>query len=235
MKSIIMTLAIILSGQTFANNYEDIKVLKELIVKTAGKYQGLGDPDFKIQNELEPLVNKLLTLQPQTTVINRLPLIFGVWKQVWGPYEYRKNDRSVDPTLNPKEIYQVVSPEGFYYNVSPNLDPKGRKEKNINYLKGKYVLSKKDPNGLDVKFVKFIGMKTRPTEKAIYQYVEEAERNQLPTQITIVPKLIVKLFFGGGTLREIYTDEDLRILYGSNNKEFKNQYLYIMTRVNDFN
>ena len=121
MKSMIMTLAILISGQTFANNYEDIKVLKELIVTTAAKYQGLGDPDFKIQNELEPLVNKLLTLEPQTTVINRLPLIFGVWKQVWGPYEYRKNDRSVDPTLNPKEIYQIVSPEGFYYNVSPNM------------------------------------------------------------------------------------------------------------------
>lgn len=76
-------------------------------------------------------------------------------------------------------------------------------------------------------------MKTRPTEKAIYQYVDEAERNQLPTQITVVPKPIVRLFFGGGTLREIYTDKDLRILYGSNNKEFKNQYLYIMTRVKE--
>ena len=113
------------------------------------------------------------------------------------------------------------------------MDPKGRTEKNINYLKGEYVLSKEDPNGLDVKFVKFIGMNTRPIEKAIYQYVDEAERNQLPMQITVVPKIIVKLFFGGGTLREIYTDDELRILYGSNNREFKNQYLYIMTRVND--
>ena len=233
MKSLIMTFVILISGQAFASNYEDIKVLKELIVSTAAKYQGQGDPDFKIQNELEPLVNKLLTLDPQLTVINRLPLIFGVWKQVWGPYEYKKNDRSVDPTLNAKEIYQVVSPEGFYYNVSPNMEAKSRTEKNINYLKGQYTLSKKDPNGLDVKFVKFIGMKTRPTEKAIYQYVDEAERNQLPTQITVVPKPIVRLFFGGGTLREIYTDKDLRILYGSNNKEFKNQYLYIMTRVKE--
>jgi hypothetical protein len=233
MKSILMTIAMLISTQTFAYDYEEVKVLKELIVSTAAKYQGQGDPDFKIQNELEPLVNKLLTLEPQPTVINRLPLIFGVWKQVWGPYEYRKNDRSVDPTLNAKEIYQVVSPEGFYYNVSPNMEAKGGTEKNINYLKGQYTLSKKDPNGLDVKFLKFIGMKTRPTDKAIYQYVDEAERNQLPTQITVVPKPIVRLFFGGGTLREIYTDKDLRILYGSNNKEFKNQYLYIMTRVKE--
>jgi hypothetical protein len=233
MKSLVWGIAILFSVQTFASVDEDIKLLKETIIKTAESYQGQGDPDFKIQKELEPLVTRLLALEPQLNVIDRLPLLFGVWKQVWGPYEYRKNDRSVDPTLNAKEIYQVISPAGFYYNVSPNMIPKSNEEKNINYLKGQYVLSKKDPNGLDVKFVKFIGMKKRPTEKAIYQYADEAERNQLPTQITVVPKLVVKLFFGGGTLREIYTDEDLRILYGSNNKEFKNQYLYIMTRVKE--
>jgi hypothetical protein len=233
MKLVLLTVSVLFSIQIFASVDEEVKVLKETIVKTAEKYQGQGDPDFKIQKELEPLVQKLLTLEPQSKVIDRLPVLFGVWKQVWGPYEYRKNDRSVDPTLNPKEIYQVISPEGFYYNVSPNMNPKRKVEKNINYLKGQYVISKIDPNGLDVKFVKFIGMKKRPTEKPIYQYVDEAERNQLPTQITVVPRPIVKLFFGGGTLREIYTDEDLRILYGSNNREFKNQYLYIMTRVKE--
>ncbi len=233
MKLILLTTSVLFSIQIFASVDEEVKLLKETIVKTAEKYQGQGDPGLKIQKELEPFVKKLLTLQPQLKVIDRLPLLFGVWKQVWGPYEYRKSDRSVDPTINPKEIYQVISPEGFYYNVSPNMNSKRKTEKNINYLKGEYVFSKKDPNGLDVKFVKFIGMKKRPTEKPIYQYVDEAERNQLPTQITIVPRPIVKIFFGGGTLREIYTDEDLRILYGSNNKEFKNQYLYIMTRVNE--
>lgn len=233
MKSIFLLSTLLVSMQTFATIHQDIKDLKKQIVSTAQKYQGQGDPDFKIQNELEPLVAKLLNLEPQPTVINRLPLIFGVWKQVWGPYEYRKNDRSVDPTLDPKEIYQVVSPEGFYYNVSPNRDPRNLKEKNINYLRGEYTLSKADPNGLDVRFTKFIGMKTRPVERAIYQYVDEAERNHLPEQITVVPRLIVRFFFGGGTLREIYTDDTLRILYGSNGKEFKKQYLYIMTRVKD--
>ena len=233
MKLFILAIALLSSSQIFANHYEDINVLKQNIVSTALKYQGLGDPDFKIQKELELLVNKLLVLNPQKKVSDRLPLLFGVWKQVWGPYEYRKNDRSVDPTLDAKEIYQVISPEGFYYNVSPNLDPKTKKEKNINYLKGQYALSSKDSIGLDVKFVKFIGMKERPSEKAIYKYVDEAERDQLPTQITVVPKPIVKIFFGGGTLREVYTDENLRILYGSNGKEFKNQYLYVMTKVQD--
>lgn len=233
MKTFTMTIILLFSKVTLANYYEDLNSLKQTIVTTAEKYQGQGDPNFKIQKELEPLVQRLLTLKPQSNVNDRISLLFGVWKQVWGPYEYRKNDRGVDPTLNAKEIYQVISPEGFYYNVSPSIDAKSKKEKNINYLKGEYSLSKKDPIGLDVKFVKFIGIKNRPTEKPIYQYVDEAERNQLPDQITVVPSIIVKLFFGGGTLREIYTDDNLRILYGSNGKEFKNQYLYIMTKVKE--
>ncbi len=233
MKIVLIAITLIFSNLASANYYEEINALKQTIVKTAEKYQGQGDPDFKIQRELEPLVQKLLILKPQPNVSERLSLLFGVWKQVWGPYEYRKSDRSVDPTISAKEIYQVISPEGFYYNVSPNLNASSKIEKNINYLKGKYNLSKNDSVGLDVKFVKFIGMRKRPNEKPIYEYVDEAEHDQLPNQITVVPSLIVKLFFGGGTLREVYTDEDLRILYGSNGKEFKNQYLYIMTRIKE--
>jgi hypothetical protein len=231
MKHFALILSIVFSVSAMANYYDEVQALKQNIITTAQKYEGQGDPDFKIQKELEPIVQRLLLLNPQPKAQERLHLLYGVWKQVWGPYEYRKNNRGVDPTLEPKEIYQVISPEGFYYNVSPNLDKKTKKEKNINYLRGQYTLSKTDPNGLDVKFTKFIGMSKRPQDRAIYDFVDEAERDQLPNQITVVPRLIVKYAFGGGTLREIYTDENLRILYGSNKDEFKNQYLYIMTKI----
>ncbi len=231
MKSFVLALSILVSTSSFANHYEEISVLKNNIVTTAQKYQGLGDPDYKIQKELEPMVQKLLTLSPQKNVSDRLPLLYGVWKQVWGPYEYKDNKRGVDPSLKADEIYQVVSPEGFYYNVNPNLDPKTKQVQRVDYLRGEYKLSKTNPIGLDVKFTKFIGMKKRPTEKSIYSFVDEAERDQLPNQVTVVPSLVVKFFFTGGTLQEVYTDENLRILYGSNNKEFKNKYLYIMTKV----
>lgn len=231
MKSFILALSILVSTKSFASYYEEINILKNSIVTTAQKYQGQGDADFKIQKELEPMVQKLLTLSPQKNVSERLPLLFGVWKQVWGPYEYRENKRGVDPTIKADEIYQVVSPEGFYYNVSPNLDPKTKQETRINYLRGEYKLSKTNPIGLDVKFKKFIGMKTRPSDRAIYAFIDEAERSQLPNQVTVVPMPIVRIFFTGGTLQEVYTDENLRILYGSNDKEFKNKYLYVMTKV----
>lgn len=208
----------------------EIEELKRELVSVASQYTGLGDPDFQIQNRLVPYVERLLKLNPQPPVKDRLPLLHGVWKQVWGPYDYRNNDRGVDPTLGVNEIYQVVDPDNFYYNVSPNYKKGGRSREKINYLKGKYSLSSSDPNGLDVRFVKFPGMSQRPTGRPIYDFVKEAEDGTLPNMITVVPTPVVRLFFTGGTLREVYTDETMRILYGSNNKEFKKQYLYIMLR-----
>lgn len=207
-----------------------LEELKSELVVRASKYTGKGDPDFKIQNELEPYVNQILSLSPQLPVKDRLPLLFGVWKQVWGPYDYQNDNRGVDPSIGPDEIYQVVDQDGFYYNVSANYKNGNKKKERINYLKGQYRLSKKNPNGLDVKFLKFPGMSKRPVGRPIYDFVKEAEDDTLPNQITIVPTFIVRLFFGGGTLLEVYTDEDIRILYGSNNDEFKNKYLYVMVR-----
>jgi hypothetical protein len=216
-------------------NAHDLKTLsldelKTELVLRASKYTGLGDPDYQIQNELEPFVNRMIELNPQAPVKDRLPQLYGVWKQVWGPYEYRNDRRGVDPTIGPNEIYQVVDPAGFYYNVSANYKKGDRKREKINYLKGQYRLSQTNPNGLDVRFLKFPGMSKRPVDRPIYDFVKEAEANTLPNQVTIVPTFIVRLFFGGGTLLEVYTDDTIRILYGSNSDEFKVKYLYVMVR-----
>jgi hypothetical protein len=229
---ILLMLAYVLSSVSYAQdlNLMTVEELKAELVLRASKYTGQGDPDFKIQNELEPFVNRMLELNPQPPVKERLTLLHGVWKQVWGPYDYRNDDRSVDPSLGVNEIYQVVDPDGFYYNVSPNYKNGNRNKVRINYLKGQYRPSKTNPNGLDVKFVKFLGMSKRPEGREIYDFVKEAEDETLPNQVTIVPTFIVRLFFGGGTLVEVYTDETIRILYGSNKDEFKKKYLYVMVR-----
>ena len=232
MKTTVLILALLISSICSAKdlNLMTLEELKTELVSRASKYSGLGDPDYKIQNELEPFVNRMIELNPQAPVKDRLPQLYGVWKQVWGPYEYRDDNRQVDPTLGVNEIYQVIDPDGFYYNVSPNYKKGDRKKERINYLKGQYRLSKKNPNGLDVKFRKFPGMSKRPISRPIFDFVQEAETGTLPNQVTIVPTFIVRLFFGGGTLIEVYTDETIRILYGSNNDEFKTKYLYVMVR-----
>ena len=230
--ALIFMISMLLSSICLAKdlNIMTLEELKTELVTRAAKYTGKGDPDFKIQNELEPFVKRMIELNPQPPVKDRLSLIYGVWKQIWGPYDYKNDDRQVDPTLGVNEIYQVVDPDGFYYNVSPNYKKGNPKKEKINYLKGQYRLSKTNPNGLDVKFRKFPGMSKRPTDRAIYDFVNEAEDGTLPNQITIVPTFIVRLFFGGGTLVEVYTDETIRILYASNKDEFKRGYLYVMVR-----
>lgn len=209
-----------------ANDFDEVK--KELILR-ASKYTGQGDPDFKIQQELEPFVNRLIELNPQPPVRDRLSLIYGVWKQVWGPYDYRNSNRGVDPTIGVNEIYQVVDPDNFYYNISPNYKNGNKNNERISYLRGKYVLSKKDPNGLDVRFDRYPGMRKRPV-RPIYDFVTEAENGTLPHQFNVVPTIFVRIFFGGGTLQEVYTDRDLRILYGYNDNEFLRPALYIMMK-----
>jgi hypothetical protein len=232
MKTIFALLLVSLNLSAIGANLGSLEIeeLKRELITISSKYTGKGDPEFKIQTELEPYVQRLLTLSPQPPVKDRLHLLYGVWKQVWGPYDYRNDNREVDPTLGVTEIYQVIDPDNFYYNVSPNYKNGDRSKERISYLKGKYLLSRTDPNGLDVRFVKFSGMSKRPIDRPIYDFVKEAEEGTLPNQISIVPTFVVRTFFGGGTLREVYTDETLRILYGSNGKEFKNKYLYIMIR-----
>ena len=60
-----------------------------------------------------------------------------------------------------------------------------------------------------------------------------AEQGTLPDKTWIVPSFIVKLFFGGGALREVYTDHDMRILYATDSKNFGQDYLYVMRRVGE--
>lgn len=207
-----------------------LKQAKRELLQTAKSFEGQGDPDYRIQNTLEPLVEKVLrAAPPQKSIAERLPVLAGTWKQVWGPYDYRNNKRGVDPELGVKEIYQYVNINGYYYNVSPQYKNGDKKNERIGLLRGKYKLSKTDPNGLDVEFVRFKGVEGRPTEK-IWTLAPLSESGKLKNEITIVPSLIVKLFFGGGTLIEIYTDKDLRILYGVG-ANFDDPYLYVMTRV----
>lgn len=229
MKSLILYSFLAL-GVTPAVASQKLTQLKQQIISTAKKYQGQGDPDFKIQNTIEPMVEQLLKIAPpQAPIKDRLAVLAGTWKQVWGPYDYRNDDRGVDPELGVNEIYQVVSIDGYYYNVSPQY-PKGDKTKErIGLLRGEYTLSSSEANGLDVRFTKFTGVEGRPTDK-IWTLAALSENGTLDNEFTVVPSLIVKLFFGSGTLIEVYTDKDLRILYGTG-ANFSEPYLYVMTRV----
>lgn len=205
--------------------------LKKQILQLAQSYEGQGDPDQSKQKTLEPLVDELVKLNPMPPVKDRLTLLDGAWKQVWGPYEYKNDDGSIDPQIGIKEIYQVVSKDGYYYNVAPYYpDAPDKNREQVGLLRGEFELDTQDANGLRVKFTNYPGVDPRP-EGNIWELAPQAEAGTLQNEITIVPTFIVKLFFGGGKLEEVYTDQDMRILYGTSNKSNARRNLYVMTRM----
>lgn len=235
MKKIFTSFMILMSAMTLASDFtpaselNTVSELKAEILTIAEYYLGQADPDLKIQKTLDPYVEKLTELSPQGPVADRIDVLDGRWQQVWGPYEYRKYDRSVDPTLDVTKIFQVVFKEGYYYNVSNTLDKKTGKSKGTSLLRGKFKVGA--ANDLNVQFTNLRRIKTKPPVGLSYTDLPElSENDQLEGERNVLPSIFVRLFFGGGTLKEVYTDKDIRISYGTS-KEAKAPFLYIMKRV----
>ena len=218
-----------LSPSMYANESE---VLKNQILELARSYEGQGDPDQSKQKTLEPLVDQLIKLNPMPPIKDRITLLQGAWKQVWGPYDYRNDNGGVDPKLGVSEIYQVVSADGYYYNVSPYYPDEDKVREQIALLRGEFKLDKKDPNSLTVKFTDYPGVEPRPINLPIWELPTLAENGTLENKVTIVPTWIVRTFFGSGTLQEVYTDNDMRLLYGQSNRRNARKSLYVMIRAN---
>lgn len=234
LKFIAIIAATLLSVQTTvaSTNKENVSSLKNQILSLALSYEGQGDPDQSKQKALDALVEKLVQENPMRPVADRISLLAGVWKQVWGPYDYRNDNGGVDPKLGVNEIYQVIFAEGYYYNVAPYYPDENKDREQIGLLRGEFELDSKDPNGLRVKFTRYPGVEPRPVNLNIWELASLAENGQVENEITIVPTWIVKLFFGGGKLEEVYTDQDMRILYGSKGKQGARRSIYVMSRVN---
>ncbi|MCO5144005.1 MAG: hypothetical protein M9962_13020 [Oligoflexia bacterium] len=232
LKTLLIALVATYSSMTLASSRDlEVDKLKEEILSLAKSYEGQGDPDQSKQKSLDKLVNKLLALKPMPPASERISLIIGTWRQVWGPYEYRKDDGSVDPELGVNEIYQVVFKDGFYYNVAPFYKNGNRSQEKIGLLRGEYQLVTEAKNALSVKFTDYPGVEPRPSNYNLWELPVMAENNTLENRITILPSWIVRAFFKGGTLDEVYTDEDLRITYGKSNKPSARRSLYILSRV----
>lgn len=210
----------------------DVSRIKRQIIDLATSYAGQGDPDYSRQRSLEVLVEKLLVTAPQPPVRDRMNLIYGTWKQVWGPYDYRRaGSRGIDPELGIDEIYQTVFPGGYYYNISPLYKDGDRSRVRIGLLRGEYGFNSDKPNQVNVHFTSYRGINGYPADRPIWQLAPLAEAGTLPDTISIVPQIIVRLFFNSGTLDEVYTDETLRITYGLSNSANDKRSIYIMTRV----
>lgn len=216
-----------------ASVQDQIDAQKREILALAQSFAGQGDPDFSKQQALEALITPLLALAPQPPVRDRLELLAAAWRQVWGPYDYTGSGRGVDPALAADEIYQVVFREGFYYNVTPLWAGGDPARERIALLKGRFRTDRSAADVLRVRFVEYPGFRDRPPGYELWQLPAALETGVLSNDIDLLPPAAVKLFFGSGALREIYTDADMRLVYGASSTGFEDAYLYVMTRSGD--
>lgn len=230
-QTLLFAFATIFSSAAALSARADTEQTKRAILRLAQSYQGQGDPDRSKQRKLEKLVARLLRENPQDPVEHRLPLLYGAWKQVWGPYDYRNNDRGVDPALDPANIVQVIFEDGYYYNVNPARDKKGR-PKGITLLRGEFVQDPQRENHLNVRFTNLRRLKgPMPRGLRLQDLPELSEDRSLHGERTVLPSFFVKLFFGGGSLNEVYTDHDLRIVFGSGRDGGPGNYIYVLKRL----
>jgi hypothetical protein len=225
---------------------------KQALLAKASVYQGQGDPDGHLQDELEALLQRLLAVAPAeaTEGLNdRVARVAGAWQQVWGPYDYRSNKRGVDPTTSVDSIFQVVFPSactsqaGHYYNVMPLRTKQGQPTDKVILLRGVYQLGGSSPrqtatDHLNVRFTNFSGVylkRLKPPLPTLTGLPALVEGKQLKPHFLILPSPLVKLFLGRGQLQEVYTDDTLRVTYGQSDTQRKmgasRPYLYILTRV----
>jgi hypothetical protein len=136
---------------TPAQELNTVARVKSELLAVAQSHKGEGDPKFEIQKQLEPYVQRLMELAPQPPIAERKDSLVGAWQQVWGPYDYRETEkRGVDPAADPDNIYQVVFPQGYLYNVANDLDRRTQQPRRTILLRGEYTL--KPNNKLDVQF-----------------------------------------------------------------------------------
>ena len=202
-----------------------VKQVKSNIMQIAQNFSGMGDPDGQIQAQLQIQVDRLIALSPQKRVKDRLDLIVGPWKQIFGPYEFSA-ERSENSTLDPEHVYQIVYEDGYYYNVGQN-NYFGAKV--ISALRGIYELQ--DDGLLAVQFTDVRFRWGTLEEATDYVSLPALIENKEIRSLRIPDFFTGPIFRITGTLREVYTDQDMRILYGSTSDGTFDDYIYIMKRV----
>lgn len=161
-----------------------------------------------VSTQLRPLINRLVALTPPKSPAQTLDLLVGPWYNLWANLGYG----AFAPDL--KRIFQVVTREGHYYNLSQSPAPIPLIGYTVNALRGAYAPI---PEGFAIRFTRngvyggtLVG-KSGADLVALAAAIESGARPVLP-----VPGPIGIT----GRLTTIYVDQDLRIVGGDQTPVF---------------
>ncbi|NRA65882.1 MAG: hypothetical protein HRU19_15450 [Pseudobacteriovorax sp.] len=188
-----------------------VEELKATIIEIAGDATRNDAPALLTRNSLDPLVNELLELSPTATEPERAALVAGGWRNVW-------TDNGFGPGTDPFSVYQVVSKDGFYYNISSVTTAAGTF---TSFLRGAYETK---ASYLAIEFTSNgINNTVYHPGTNLIDLAQRVEAGQVAT--TPVPGPIGVT----GVLMNIFVDDELRIVYGNSSFNSRPR-LFILTR-----
>ncbi|WP_404421396.1 hypothetical protein [Nibricoccus sp. IMCC34717] len=231
MRSLLLCLCGILPLSGVQASPAETAHVKAEILRLASSFSGKGDPDFQLQRQLDPLVERLVALSQPAAVGKRAVLLEGTWKQVWGPYNYRSLDRSVDPALDTASIYQFVEGNRRYANVCIVFDSADRARPRVSLLRGELQPGDR-ADSLAYSFTGYYSLPgVDPASLRLADLPRRFAAGELTAARPVMPGWLVRLLSTDGVLREVYTDETLRLLYAHPHGKPEKAHLYVMTRV----
>ena len=150
-----------------------------------------------VRSQLQPLVDELISLAPAKLEADKLALVAGGWRNLWA-------DQGFGPGTDAKQVYQAVSADGYYYNISLTKTPVGEF---TNFLRGAYT------DGGNLLNIEFTANSIRkdffPAGTPVLALAQDFEAGKI-TALPIPGPIGVK-----GTLVNAYVDQDFRIVTGN--------------------
>ena len=188
-----------------------IAELKQHIVGISLANQAREDNFEEVSAELWPYVDELVALAPPRVDEETLAYVVGSWWQLWSNLE------DMGPgfiKMNREKIYQVVSPDNYYYNFGESKVAGLFKTTGV--LRGAYALGELGASSFNIEFTKvgFLlgGLRANPDLISLAQDIEAGEQWVGSFGSGEAPNGPVGIT---GKLTTLYVDDELRIAGGS--------------------
>jgi len=196
---------------------ENIQQLKKEILSMAYSFEGQADLDGTKQDALEEKIEELVNFIPNLTMTERALRAIGSWRQVWGPYAF-DDSQTVPDRMDVKNIYQVISPDGYYYNFGQYIYRRGVVR---SFVRGIYEIQE---DRIEVEF-NGNGIILGQPKTPMYLLVDALENRDIRAIRfpDFVPPIGIR-----GALVEVYADQDIRINYGVVGSDISRPALFIM-------
>lgn len=183
-----------------------------------------------LRAQLDGLVQELLHLVPQKPLKQRLPQLIGTWATVLAPSDKPDQGRK-NPRIAVDKVIQVVNGAGWYYNIIPFIDAIHPEKSKTGLLRGEYGFSDTEPTVLKIHYTRFYGCLGGLDDPAPWRFAALEEAGKLPNRVNIVPDLLLHVILPDETVLEVWSDNELRLAYGTRGKQSGKRSLYVMQKL----